>query len=647
MRRRNCTIGGWILLLLAISCAEPLPLHDRPEGESIPVRFALSLEGGTPATKADVNTVTELNGATFRGMTDIHILAFSREGKVQPGDEALAQTRYLPAIPSNGLIDNNHAHLFQNGYLALPHGTASMLIYGKSPTVTNDNWNEQERKHRNGSLSENPWTLSASSVTFTPEPIIASNTASQDAANQERIISEALSYMVYDSDNQTAIQSPSITFYYNKNGTTTAGFTTVRWNAAIENEALRACFNWFTGNGQMMSAAGNNVEYMLTALYNKIVELRNGFSSVTASESHPYIHTDAGRQYETFTDASLQSPLTQESLYLSLCNAILARFDSNPQITKVTENEEVSYTLTGEQHEFPLNLGLPAGASVLRWQGTTFVPVTTGDFDRIAATGDFCYMPALYYYANTTIHTSWDEKVDAYYNSSSASWREILGHYNSGNKVVGETRAVALDDSLQFACSMLIANVRATTSQLPDKNQLKINVENADVFPVTGIIIGGQYQQDLNFAPTTETDAREYYLYDNQISNIGLKYSSSTTSLSSFRTLVFPTRESADVYFYMEFRNNSGTAFTGADGVILPGGRFYLAGKLDFPTDQSQQQEVFSRIFTQDHYTTVSCVVSSLENAFLCVPEMGPQLRLGVKTQVKWATSAPLTIKLE
>lgn len=655
MRTRNCTIFGWVvLLLLAVSCTEPLPLRDLPEGEDIPVRFALSLEGSAPApaTKADVRTLTELkeSGAAFRGLDNIRTLAFAREGKIQSGDEALADLRYLPSIPSDGLFANNHAHLYQNGYLALPRGTASMLVYGHAPVVRNNNWSEQERKHRNGSLIENPWSRYASSVTFTPEPIYTS-----DASTLILRIANTLSYLVYDSNAHTPIQS-SFSFFINKDGVKSSRFVTVKWDADVENGDLRDCFNWFTGNGQMISGAGNNVEYMLTTLYATIKQLQTTFSSVTTSEAHPYTYTEQGQQYEAYTDDALQTPLTRESMYLSLCNAILARFDDifENALFPVRKSDTGAITLTGDYHEFPVNLGLPAGASILRWKGATFSPVVSGDFDRIAAMGDFCYMPPLYYYANTTIHTTWDEDVEDYYDSSTGSWLEILNHYMSGNKVVESTRMVALDDSLQYACSMLIASVRATKINLPDRNGHHTNVEAADVFPVTGIIIGGQYQQDLNFAPATASDAKEYYLYDNLIEDVSLQYASSTststTQLPTFRTLVYPSRVKSDVYFYMEFRNDSGFSFTGADGIILPGSRFYLAGKLDFPTTQNTEQQggkYFDRIFTQDHTTTVSCVVSSLENAFLCVPLMEPQLRLGVKTEVHWITSSPATLKLE
>lgn len=656
MRKRVC-IGGWLFLFLAISCVEQSPLHEETEGGAIPVQFALSLESGAVATKANVNILTELQTGQdvsdrFRGLVDIRTLPFGREGKVRTSDEALWDGRYLPAISShadddyqekdatgawtgnyhNGLIRNNNAHLYPNGSVTLPRGTASMLVYGKAALADREGWTEQERKHSNGSLIESEWTREAASITFSPDPIYTS-----EANGMAFNIAQALSYIVYDVNDLHPIRTAPVSFYYG-NGQT--GTVTVQWDADIANVSLRECFNWFTGYGQIMSSAGYNVEYMLTALYGRLTSLAAEFGSETAPT--PYVHTDNGREYETFTDAAHEMPLTAEVLYQNLCNVILDRFETNASLVLDRETGKVS--LGGLLHDFPLNFGLPAGASVIRWKGSTFVPVIYGDFDRIASIGRFCYMPRLYYFVNTTISTAIDEEVCQVYTSSTQSWRDILSHYGKGKKVVGDTKAVALDYPLDYACSMLVANVRSTVTELPDNdgnNRTNIRVED-NVLPVTGIIIGSQFEQDFSFAPKSGVD--EYYLYDNQIEGIYLKkYPDSTPSLPDFRTLVLPTPEQDDVYFYLEFRNDSGQSFTGADGVILPGSHFYLAGKLEFPEGTESP-----RIFTQDHYTSVSCVVSSLENAFLCVPELETQqLRLGVKTNIDWIMSTPRTLILE
>ena len=117
-----------------------------------------------------------------------------------------------------------------------------------------------------------------------------------------------------------------------------------------------------------------------------------------------------------------------------------------------------------------------------------------------------------------------------------------------------------------------------------------------------------------------------------------------TPSLSDeFRTLVFPVPAGLDVYFFLELRNDSNTAFTGAEGIILPGSKFYLAGKMD----KSDNPDLPS-VFMQDYYTTLYCTVNSLENAHVSVPEMGePQLTIGVQTSLNWIMSASAYVVLE
>lgn len=195
--------------------------------------------------------------------------------------------------------------------------------------------------------------------------------------------------------------------------------------------------------------------------------------------------------------------------------------------------------------------------------------------------------------------------------------------------------AVALDNPLQYATGLLSATVQASALSIPDKKGKMISVSGIN-FPVTGIILGGQHPQRFNFTPISSS--REYYLYDNQVSGIYLTQNKS----ASFRTLSLQTIDSHDVYFCLELRNSSGSAFTGADGVIYPGSNFYLAGKLVYQegTDQNGQPVAFPAVFMQDYVTKVNCVIPSLENAMVAVPELdNPQLLIGVQTEMNWIMS--------
>ena len=619
MRKRSCILYSCVLLL-AVSCVESLPHAEGAASALLPVQLSFSLERAGYSTKADVGLTEMTEG--FRGLEDIRLYALPSND----GTQALWPARQLPDITStqasaaysssgyhNGIVQNNHAHLYPTDFASLPLGTKRAIVYGRAPCVKEGSTIITD-KARNGSLNIVGMTgdnQDISAIAFRPDPIMT-----DDADGVAKNIADAMNYILgYDAVIRDGIPAYNYDVVrYTENG------ATVIWNSEIANEDLRNCFNEFTEHGQMMSGTGVYVEQKLTTLYRQIRGLLTVFSEGSSEES---------------------------SLYEGLCEAILERFDNN--YMHIDPNAPYSISLINDSRNYPINFGLPAGSAVLRWKGSVFDAVVRNDFDRIASIDHFCYMPRLYYYTNTTISTSRDDDIKQYYTSSNRYWTDILSHYDREKEVVLGTRAVALDNPLQYACSMMVATVRASSNQLPDSSGNNISLRNAyntPCFPITGIIIGGQYEQDYTFTPKTGNDIEEYYLYDNQISEVFLT-AVGADAAPEFRTLVLPPRETRDVYFYLEFRNDSDLSFTGADGLIVPGSYFYLSGKLDFPEEQ-QVDVPLTRIFTQDHATTVSCIVDSFENAFICVPEMETQqLRLGVKTSINWKMSTPHTFILD
>ena len=109
--------------------------------------------------------------------------------------------------------------------------------------------------------------------------------------------------------------------------------------------------------------------------------------------------------------------------------------------------------------------------------------------------------------------------------------------------------------------------------------------------------------------------------------------------------------ERADVYFTLEFRNDTGETFFGADGRVLPGRKFYMVGKLELPRDASDRKvgdETLNSVFVKDHYTTVTCTINSLAGAYNAIPDLGKaQLVVGIQTKVNWTLSTPTTLLLE
>ena len=633
--RWNRLAYGLVWLLTAVSCAEKDA--PAPQGtESVPVDLAFALQSKS-STRASVATLLELaNQNYFRGMERIRLIAFGHRGPVGPEDQAIGYSRTLPGISSSwddaaysgyayhqGLVRNNHAHLYPSDYASLPEGTASVLVYGSGPRVQQSS--VELDKHLNGSLIETGWeTLDtyhrASDYTFSPDPIYTGV-----IPGSATVLTDILTHIA-------ASVSYTQTYYYRQNEVWKEGRIAVQWDDNLADAVLREYYQWFTGSGELMTGAGASVEYILSILYGRLKRYESG-------EEEPYLHMAGGVYYPTVLTEGGSDTFTYGMLYNGLRDAILQRFNdlTDNDFIRLNTDNTVNLMEPGLR-AYPMDMGLPAGGAVIRWNGLRFIVVTEG-LDGIAAMDRFCYMPPLYYRTNTTVSTSREADVYAHYTYQAQSWDEILSNYRQGKVVDKSTRSVALDAPLQYATGLLVGTVRATASLLPDNDgdpRTNCSVTGTN-FSVTGIIIGSQYRQRFDFTPDTE--APEYYLYDNQISGVYL----TTTESSEFRTLVLQTPVDRDVYFYLELRNDSGATFSGAEGMIYPGNYFYLAGKLVKPADSP-----FPSIFLQDHYTTTRCVVSSLENAHIAIPELdNPQLVMGVQTTLNWIMAASSYVVLD
>lgn len=638
MNGRNFIIW-WALSLALVACVRAEDGFVEPvRSAEVPVQLALSLEGSAASTKADVAALTEISATpSFRGITSLSVLPFSVNAPVGLENISLGSLLPLPSISGveddmasadgslfhSGLIRNNRSHLFAGPGTALPVGTASALVYAaarREPAAT-----MQAEKHLNGSLRSDGLDLAAESlnvseIRFSPDPIL--NGTLPDAAQLIADALNAIARQAYYTQH----------FYYKRGGVWTPSSVAVRWNDAIQSTLLREWYGDFTNRGQLLTGAGENVANMIGSLYER---LQYQFMDGTA-----YKIVLDGEEYPACLSEDEADVLTYGYMYNSLRDLLRSRILALETSGVISIHDgKVSFASPVLQ-KYPVSDGLPAGSAVLRWNGNRFAPVSEG-LDGISAIDRFCYMPPLYYFSNTAVSTSTERNLYRQYTSEKPSWDSILSLYRSSKVVSTRTQSVALDQQLQYACGMLVLTVKASGIQLADNDgdpYTNCTPENTH-FPVTGIIIGSQYRQRYDFTPDPDATS-EYYLYDNRISGIYL----TTAQSKALRTLALPTPENEDVYFFLEMRNDSGSPFYGAEGIIMPGSYFYLAGCLEKPAEESGK----TRVFEKDHYTTVHCTVGTLENAHISIPELGdPQLMLGVQTQVNWIQSAGSYIVLD
>ena len=648
-----------VLVLALVFCACSL-IDEAPVASTcpsqqavVPVDFALSFARRTRFNTKASGAITELDtdNPIFRGISTIAIIPFGGEsGAVEPGDQVENEIVLMPQIDGGelakkasvdgqtfygGLVDKNYSHLYSGETSFLPVGTSRVLAYGYAAQLEPDT-EHPDAKHLNGSWVEaglTDATIEVDKITFSPEQIY---TGSVPATAQS----------IVDILNDIAEGSKSFynqEYSYKPDDTWEDTSVPVRWDA-ITSPELQAAFKEFTNNGEMTTGAGKNVAYLLTRLYNALKTYQG------AADLEYYKHRIGTKEYDAFLNKESEEKLTYNYMYLNLRDKLLGNFSdlagSDQIIITQDANNDWVVSLGGDLEDYPVSLGLPSGSAVIRWNGSKFVVVTEG-MEGLASIKDFCYMPPLCYFANSAVKTTSNRFIYESY-TDQQTWGQILEGY-SNSPVSKTTRSVALVERLSYASAMLVATIQATSSMLADNdgNPTTYCLAKDKNFPVTGVIIGGQYRQGFDFKVDPGA-TEEYYLYDRTVSGVYL----TDTQSQNMMTLVFPTKEEKDVYFLLELRNDTKDPFYGADGIILPGGYFYLSGVLEKPEDMDDydpanpdQQEC---VFERDHYTTAHCKVETLENALSTIPQLGdPQLILGIQTEQRWVYSYGSYVILE
>jgi hypothetical protein len=616
----NCNTFLKLPLLLVcaagvLSCNEDR--QDLAPRESVSVSLAIRVGSDSPdVSKGDPSSITEMN-ETFRGMTEIMLIPFDVHGEIREGDKSNNAGFSLPDITSDyyetaytggsyapGLILNNRSHLFPGSYVQLARETASALIYGKAPRIFRAN--ETEERHLNGILEisgiePEEGRQVVSNIRFSPVGIYPSTppTAAYGIAD---ILSEVAS-----------AASQTTTYAYYANGVWRNGSVSVIWNENCSDPRLKDYFKWFTNDGHISGGSGIAAEYLLSYLYRLLLDYSSYDETI-------YEHVSGGQHYNAMKEAGGTEALTYADLYNDMRDYLLDRFGQLVLDGKIQIEEGNHVKLTNSlQRVYPGNLGLPDGAAAILWNGIRF-EVTDDTLDGVAPISTYCYPPDLRYYANSTFSTSTSDK-EASYTSEKADWNAILADYRGAKSVYSDTRSVALDQPLNYSCAMLRATLRCASEEVGRGTQ----------YPLTGVIIGGQRTLRFDFSPLS---GKEYFLYDNCISGIYLTPDTSPV----LQTLVSQTLPGENVYFCLEFRNDSGIAFSGADGRILPGCKFYLVGRIEPPEGESD-----ASIFRRDCATNVNCLVTSLSEARNSIPDLEhPSLTLGVIVTMNWmqATSS-------
>lgn len=361
-------------------------------------------------------------------------------------------------------------------------------------------------------------------------------------------------------------------------------------------------------------------------LYNAYV----GFTSLKAGSAKKILYT-VNSLYQ-IVKAKAESGNTYEAIMnnITMADGI---FTAN-----ASGNIEYNTNLTAQT--YPENLGIPSGVAQLtfnaetksfsyRHSGTTPIigGMSAADFD------DYVYPTSLYYCINSNIKAS---SLSSDQIASSNNWASYVGNASqfNQNKVEPNSQLVVLESPVQYAVARFVVIPRFSESTILDKNeQTIINLANG-MFPVKGLLVGGQ--KNVDWAFHQQADAKEVTIYDASLDAVANGVTS--TSTDKYQTLVLETPERAGseeavVNFALEMVNNTGAPFYGADGIVPEGGTFYLVGKLStIATDTDN-----TRVFAQDKVTTANVKINSLANAYNVVPDLrATKLSFGLSVDLTW-----------
>ena len=316
----------------------------------------------------------------------------------------------------------------------------------------------------------------------------------------------------------------------------------------------------------------------------------------------------------------------------------------------INDEDKVTTTVT-----FPRNLSLPDGAVSLEYnESTGFAYKQTTDVGAMNINPTSITYPALLsYYTNTPIYTS-DTRVQTWPSSTSTWTPSSFTNWTTNNaQVSSSTAAIALANNINYGVASLKLQVKCKTEKLTQNGTEATEVTvPEDGLKVTGILIGNQPDNvDYKFAPVTD-DKFSKTIWDSEV-NLMAKYN---TASDANYTIVLPNNvagtEQKDVLFALELENNTGEAFSGYDGIVQNGAKFYLVGTLSTKNTNTAGITAPSgvtnpSVFMSDYQTELVANISSLKNAYNCIPDIRTtNMQLGLSVDLQWKQGIKYDIEI-
>lgn len=370
------------------------------------------------------------------------------------------------------------------------------------------------------------------------------------------------------------------------------------------------------------NAESNSETTTLAAALNSIEDATDGTTAWAASTSELKTFYDAFIRLKAGSAASIKQALDSLEAGITATEAT-TESDLKTAILNAIDAAQTSI----EDCTYPRNVGLPDGAAQLKFEGGSFSYINSANVGNLSYTSmaNFVYPASLYYMANTDIKTADTRLSDRY----STNWETCLGLYSGVGKVTATTQSVALVQPVKYAVGRFDVAAKFSSDNINDNVGESIAVTAGKGITLDGILIGGQKNADWQFAPLASSE--EYTIYDASVTSTKLGTADIASKIMA-QSLALSTTAGTNVYFALELTNNTGNAFTGIDGIVPAGAKFYLVGQL-----VPQADKAGNKVFAQAYNTKANVTISSLAHAYNCIPDLkNPKLELGLSVNLKW-----------
>lgn len=577
-------------------------------GQVVKTQFAINIPyGGNSSTNQAkkvtrmTDEMTQQSGKPFRGISDIVLLTFSDDPET--AGTINADKPISIGTDGNAYSKDPYRRLYRD--IEIPVGTKHMIFYGRASRTTENNFLAGKITDKGDKKTEK--TLANISHELKAISSEANFATDEDAKAIIKALNDIAQVKVTDDDN--------VEYSWATIGNAT---TLPTWLTAHEKEFLKTRYDEFiklkVGSKTSVVAFINNLK---AALVGEI----------------------------TGTTIPDEKKLTK-AIY-DQCNVALAAI----------KNLE----------DFPGKFNLPDGVATLSWISGGFAyntpeNVTIGTGNSINYQ-KICYPAELSYFVNTTTMVSDKDMSNLSEFPSYTDWTKPAGadwsNKNFDEKAVeNSTRTVGLKDPVQYSVAVLKSTVRCNAATLKDNVQVaggfKVNQSitvSETSFPVTGILIGGQPASvDWKYEPAA-SETFENTIYDNVMNGSPMyaKYTSEVPTVGNY-TLVFDNKKTGaenSVYVAIELKNKSGKDFYGKDGIIQKDAMFYLVGKLDPNKEGLTKPAGVNRVFMQDYVTTANFNITSLKDAYNCIPDLRTSgINVGLAVDLSWKTGITFDVEI-